>query len=318
ICIFILTDTFNFNNILTIQQDISSFSYVHFAVENISIFDQNSSDHPNIIEGQGSIGIEIIEQVPAVDAIIVPCGGGSLLCGIAISIKHLKPDTEIYGVETDKNCSMVESLRKNERIKMNISSTIADEIAVPMVGVNTFYNIKGLVDKMIVVKEDWVARAIMHIVKEEKLVVEGAGSVTIAAIMAGLFPNLKGKKVVCVISGGNINTTILARALERGMAAEGRLVKFKVTVSDRPGANSQLLKLIANGGYNLVRQFRDNSWIEGDTYTIETKLVCETRNLKHALELKRIIERAYPGSVFETEPFNDKRTCPCYVKKLCS
>ncbi|KOB70555.1 Pyridoxal phosphate-dependent enzyme and Amino acid-binding ACT domain containing protein [Operophtera brumata] len=136
------------------------------------------------------LGIEIIEQVPAVDAILIPVGGGSLLCGIAIAVKHLKPDTEIYGIETDKTCSMVESLRKNERIVLDIETTIADALAVNMVGVNTFHNIKGL----IVVKEDWVARAVMHIVEDERFVVEGAGAVTVAAIMAGLFPNLKGKK----------------------------------------------------------------------------------------------------------------------------
>ncbi|XP_059050841.1 L-threonine ammonia-lyase-like [Achroia grisella] len=259
----------------------------------------NGYDHPNVIEGHGSIGIEIIEQVPAVDAIVVPCGGGSLLCGIAISAKHLKPDTEIYGVETDKTCSMVESLRKNERIKMDMPSTIADGIAVPMVGVNTFYNIKGLVDKMIVVKEDWVARAIMHLVEEERFVVEGAGSVTIAAVMAGLFPNLKGKKVVCVISGGNIDTTILARALERGMAAEGRLVKFKVTVNDRPGGMADMCALLAGIGVTLRDLVPERAWVKGDVFSVELKVIVETRGWEHTKELIDQIKKHYKEYYFQ-------------------
>ncbi|KAM3960493.1 L-threonine ammonia-lyase-like [Aphomia sociella] len=260
----------------------------------------NGYDHPNIIEGQGSIGIEIIEQVPNVDAIIVPCGGGSLLCGIALAAKHLKPDTEIYvRVETDKTCSMVESLRKNERTKLDIPSSIADGIAVPLVGVNTFHNIKGVVDKMIVVKEDWVARAIMHLVEEERFVVEGAGAVTIAAIMAGLFPNLKGKNVVCIISGGNIDTTILARALERGMAAEGRLVKFKVTVSDRPGGMAEMCALLAGIGVTLRDCVPERAWVKGDVFSVEMKVIVETRGWEHAKELIELVKKNYKEYFFQ-------------------
>ncbi|CAG4954089.1 unnamed protein product [Parnassius apollo] len=258
----------------------------------------NGYDHPNIIEGQGIAGVEILEQIPDVDAIIIPVGGGSLIAGVCAFSKHLKPNVEIYGVETDLTCSMVESLRKNERIYFPIDSTIADGLAVNKVGVNTFHTIKGLVDKMVVVKEDWVARAVMHIVEQERFVVEGSGAVSVAAVIAGLFPNLKGKKVVCILTGGNIDTTILARALERGMAAEGRLVKFKVTVSDRPGGMADLCYLMANCGVTLRDCIPERAWVKGDVFRCELKVIAETRGWDHTRELMDIIKKNYKEYYF--------------------
>ncbi|XP_028176508.1 L-threonine ammonia-lyase-like [Ostrinia nubilalis] len=259
----------------------------------------NGYDHPNVIEGQGSIGIEIVEQLPSVDAILVPVGGGSLVTGIAIAAKHLKPDTEVYGITTDKTCSMVEALRKNERIKLEIDTTIADGLAVNMVGVNTFHSLKGVVDKMIVVKEDWVARAIMHLIEDERYVVEGAGAVPVAAIMAGLFPNLKGKKVVCVLSGGNIGTTVLSRALERGMAAEGRLVKFKVTVNDRPGGMADLCALLAGIGVTVRDCIPERAWVKGDVFSVELRVICETRGWDHTKELMEQVKKHFKEYFFQ-------------------
>ncbi|CAK1550492.1 unnamed protein product [Leptosia nina] len=255
-------------------------------------------DHPNVIEGQGTIGIEIMEQVSGIDAVLVPVGGGSLIAGIGIAVKHLKPDTEIYGICTEKACSMVEALKKNERVSVTIDSTIADGLGVNMVGVNSFYNIKGMVDKMVVVKEDWVARAIMHTVEEERFVVEGAAAVTIASIMAGLFPNLKGKKVVCILSGGNIDTSILARALERGMAAEGRLVKFKVTVTDRPGGMAELCGMLAALGVTLRDCIPERAWVKGDVFSCELKIIAETRGWDHTKELVEHVKKHYKEYYF--------------------
>ncbi|XP_045453268.1 L-threonine ammonia-lyase-like [Melitaea cinxia] len=266
----------------------------------------NGYDHPNVIEGQGTIGIEIIEQVPEVDAVLVPVGGGSLVTGIAIAVKHLKPDTEVYGIQTEKTYSMVEALKRNERVKINIESTIADGLAVNLAGVNTFHNLKGgILDKMVIVKEDWVARGIMHLVEEERYVVEGSAAVTIASIMAGLFPNLKGKKVVCILSGGNIDTTTLARALERGMAAEGRLIKFKVTVSDRPGGMAELCGLLSNLGVTLRDCIPERAWVKGDVFSVEMKVIVETRGWDHTKELIEIIKRKYKECVFPE--MNDKQ-----------
>ncbi|CAH0400542.1 unnamed protein product [Chilo suppressalis] len=273
-------------------------------------------DHPNVIEGQGTIGIEIIEQVPAVDAILVPVGGGSLIAGIAIAAKHLKPDTEVYGICTDKTSSMVEALRKNERVFINIDTTIADGLAVNIVGVNTFHSLKGNVDKMVIVREDWVARAILRLVEDERYVVEGGGAVSIAAIMAGLFPNLKGKKVVCVMSGGNISTTVLGRALERGMSAEGRLVKFKVTVNDRPGGMADLCALLANINVTLRDCVPERAWVKGDVFSVELKVICETKGWDHTKELVEQIKKHFKEYYFQdmnerTDKTAGTRRGPC-------
>ncbi|KAJ0173575.1 hypothetical protein K1T71_010724 [Dendrolimus kikuchii] len=268
----------------------------------------NGYDHPNICEGQGTVGIEILEQLPAVDAVLIPVGGGSLLCGVAVAVKHLKPETEVYGVETDKTCSMSESLRKHERIFLDIDATIADGLAVNMVGVNTFYNVKGVVDKMVVVKEDWVPRAILNMVEQERFIVEGAGATTVAAVMAGLFPNLKGKKVVCILSGGNIDTSILGRSLERAMAADGRLLKFKVSVIDRPGSMADLCELLCNIGVAMRDCVPERAWINRDVFTVQLKVVAETRGWDHTKELIQVIKSHYKECSFlEVNAQTDKR-----------
>ncbi|KAF9415479.1 hypothetical protein HW555_006901 [Spodoptera exigua] len=260
-------------------------------------------DHPHIIEGDGTIGIEIIDQLPDVDAVLVPCGGGSLLTGVAIAVKHLKPDTEVYGVETDKSCSMMEALKKNERVFVPIDSTIADALAVNKVGVNTFFSLKGMVDKMVVVKEDWVARAIMHIVEEEKFAVEGGGAVGVAALMAGLFPNLRGKKVVTICTGGNMDTTTLGRALERGMAAEGRLLKFKVSVSDRPTGIADLCTMLAGIGASVRDCVPERACVKGDW-----KVIVETRGWDHTKELVDLIKKNFKEYLFAESTENPERT----------
>ncbi|KAH9639290.1 hypothetical protein HF086_014154 [Spodoptera exigua] len=282
----------------------------------------NCFDHPHIIEGDGTIGIEIIDQLPDVDAVLVPCGGGSLLTGVAIAVKHLKPDTEVYGVETDKSCSMMEALKKNERVFVPIDSTIADALAVNKVGVNTFFSLKGMVDKMVVVKEDWVARAIMHIVEEEKFAVEGGGAVGVAALMAGLFPNLRGKKVVTICTGGNMDTTTLGRALERGMAAEGRLLKFKVSVSDRPTGIADLCTMLAGIGASVRDCVPERACVKGDVTKIQAsniscitsrskplwKVIVETRGWDHTKELVDLIKKNFKEYLFAESTENPERT----------
>ncbi|XP_059053325.1 L-threonine ammonia-lyase-like isoform X1 [Achroia grisella] len=275
----------------------------------------NGRDHPHILAGYGTIALEILDQMPYVDAIIVPVGSGGLAAAIATVIKHVKPRCLVYGVQTEAMPVFFKSLEDGSPVTVPGQSTLADSIAVPNAAVNALHNARPLLDKMLLVNEEWIARAMLHLVEKERFVVEAAGACPLATIIGNLVPELKLKNVVCILSGGNVDNLLLVRCLDRGLAAEGRLVKFTVGIKNNPMENSQLLKLLANGGYNLVRLFRDNSWVEDDTYSIEVKLVCETRNLEHALELKRIIERAYPcTALFETEPFNDKRICPCYVR----
>ncbi|KAL0819572.1 hypothetical protein ABMA28_007663 [Loxostege sticticalis] len=276
----------------------------------------NGRDHPHVLAGYGTLALEIVEQVPNVDAVLVPVGSGGLASAICAMIKAIKPACLVYGVQPEVMPTFFKSLENGDPVIIPVTQTLADAITTPNVGVNSFSNAQQLLDKMLLVKEDWIARSILHLVEKERYVVEGAGACPLAAIIGNLVPELKLKNVVCILSGGNIDQITLTRCIERGLSAEGRLVKFGVGIQNTLAANTQLLKLLSNGGYNVVRQFRDNWWTEDETYHVEVKLVCETTGMDHALELKRIIERAYPcTSVFETEPFNDKRTCPCYVRK---
>ncbi|XP_028176509.1 uncharacterized protein LOC114364523 isoform X1 [Ostrinia furnacalis] len=261
----------------------------------------NGYDHPHIMAGQGTVGLEIVSQVPGVDAVLVPVGGGGLLAGVATAIKHLKPHVLIYGVETEKCPSMKLAIKCEEPTSVDIRSTLADGLAVPTVGYNAYRTAKDLIDRMITVNEDWIARAILRLVEQEKYVVEGGGAVGVAAIMAGLVPELAGKKVVCILSGGNIDTTILGRCLERGLAAEQRLVKFKVTVSDRPGGIAELCKLIASIGVSIKDIMQERAWVYGDIFSVRVKVVCETRGPEHLEELREMIASSYREFYFTGE-----------------
>ncbi|CAH0728494.1 unnamed protein product, partial [Brenthis ino] len=275
----------------------------------------NARDYPNILSGYGTIALEILEQVPSVDAIIVSVGTGGLAAAVSTVVKHVKPECLVYGVQSERIPTFYKSLEAGEPITLPYEPSIAEGIAMPYVGINAFKNAQMHLDKLLLVKEDWIARAILHLVEQERLVVEGAGACPLAAIIGNLVPELKSKNVVCVLSGGNIDAIMLGRSLDRGLAAEGRLIKFKVLISDFASSYEQLARLLAEGGYNLIRQFQDRIWVENEIYRVEVKIVCETKGLDHALALKRLIEKAYPGaSAFETEPFSDDRTCPCYAK----
>ncbi|XP_049877915.1 L-threonine ammonia-lyase-like [Pectinophora gossypiella] len=261
----------------------------------------NGYDHPHIMAGQGTVGLEILEQVPDVDAVIVPVGGGGLLAGVGTAIKHLKPHVLIYGVETEKCPSMKTAIKNDGPVSVEIRSTLADGLAVPTVGYNAYRTVKSVIDRMITVNEDWIARAILRLVEHQKYVVEGGGATGVAAIMAGLVPELAGKKVVCILSGGNIDTTILGRCLERGLAAERRLVKFKVTVSDRPGGIAELCKLIASIGVSIKDIMQERAWVHGDIFSVQVKVVCETRGPEHLEELRSLIASAYKEWYFASE-----------------
>ncbi|XP_038206612.1 L-threonine ammonia-lyase-like [Zerene cesonia] len=277
----------------------------------------NGRDHPHILAGYGTLALEILDQIPAVDAVLVPVGSGGLVAAIAAVIKHAKPECLVYGVQSEKIPTFFKSLETGERVTLPWQSSAADSIAMPNVGINAFHTAKPLLDKMLLVNEDWITKAILHLVEMERLVVEGAAACTLSAIISNLVPELKTKNVVCILSGGNIDAILISRCLDRGLAAEGRLIKFKVDIKGTAASFQKLLSFLAKAGYNVKRLFQDRVWVENDIYQVEVKLVCEARNLEHALELKRLMEREYTNTVFETEPFNDKYTCPCYVRKCC-
>lgn len=253
----------------------------------------NGYDHPHILAGQGTMGIEIVEQVPDLDAIIIPIGGGGLAAGVALAIRALKPKVKIYGVESENAAGFSGALKAGHPTLVTVQPTLADGLAVPMVGCNAFATLKPLLDKMVVVQEEFIALAILRLVEMEKCVVEGAGATGLAAILSNAVPELEGKKVVCVLCGGNIDTTVLGRVLERGLATDGRICRFVVNVSDRPGGIAELTRLIASIGVSLKDIFHERAWLKSDVYSVQVRCIVETRNMAHFMELKTLLSGNY-------------------------
>ena len=249
-------------------------------------------DDPLVIAGQGTIGLEILEELPDADAIVVPIGGGGLISGVAFAAKSINPKIKIYGVQADGAPSMASSLNYHRIIHLNSVNTIADGIAVKEPGVNTFDLCNRYVDDVVTVSDDEIAAAILNLIEKQKLVAEGAGAVSVAAVMAGKIP-VKGKKVVCLVSGGNIDVTILNRVINRGLTVGGRLSTLNINLADKPGQLSGVCNVIAQLGGNVISVIHDrmdSHKINGCTIRIEL----ETRNAEHIAEIKRgLSEQGY-------------------------
>ncbi|XP_075218615.1 serine racemase isoform X2 [Lycorma delicatula] len=262
----------------------------------------NGYDHPHIIAGQGTLGLEVVEQVPNIDAVIVPVGGAGLIAGVALAVKTLYPKVKIIGVESERCPSFSKAMKAGKPVHVPISSTLADGLAVPMVGYNAFATALPLIDEMLVVKEEWIAISILRLIELEKCVVEGAGAAGLAAILAGQLHDFKGKRVVIPLCGGNIDTTILGRCIDRGLAADGRLLKFSIMISDRPGGISELCKLLADMGVSIKDILHERAWITSDVFSVKVKVVCETRDMDHTNELKSFLNKNYKAVSFGDIP----------------
>ncbi|PIK55793.1 putative threo-3-hydroxyaspartate ammonia-lyase-like [Apostichopus japonicus] len=250
-------------------------------------------DNPNIIAGQGTLGLEIIEQVPDLDAVVIPVGGGGLIAGMALAIKSLSPKTLIIGVESEQCASFSSAMKAGHPTYTKSAPTLADGLAVPVVGVNAFATARDIVDKVVTVSEDLIAVAILRLIEVEKAVVEGAGACSLAALLSDKLPELKGKKVAIPLCGGNIDTTVLGRVLERGLAADGRLCRFVVTVSDRPGGIADLTRLLADQGASIKDIFHERAWLKSEVFHVQVKVVVETRDSEHSVEIERRLREKY-------------------------
>eukprot|EP01137_Pigoraptor_chileana_P027928 Opistho-2@11202 len=250
----------------------------------------NGYDHPNIIAGQGTMGLEIMEQLEDFDAIVVPVGGGGLLAGIALAVKTLRPEVKVIGVEPERCASLTAAMKAGKPVTIDAQSTLADGLAVPCVGSNAFEICRTRVDQIVTVSEKYIALAVLHLVELEKAVVEGGGATGLAACIAGLLPELRGKRVIVPLCGGNIDTTVLGRVIERGMAADGRLCRFVVTVSDRPGGIARLTGILASIGVSLKDIFHERAWLESDVFSVQVKCVVETRDAEHAEVLRQRLQ----------------------------
>lgn len=253
----------------------------------------NGYDHPHILAGAGTMGLEIVKQIPDLDACIIPIGGGGLIAGTAVAIKFLAPNCQIIGVESEGCASFTEAMKNDKPVYIKPSSTLADGLAVPMVGYNAFATVKDIIDEVITVSENSIALSILRLVEQEKAVVEGAGAVGLAALLEDRCSHLKGKKVVVALCGGNIDTPALGRVIERGLAADGRLIKFVVTVSDRPGGIAELTRLIGSMGVSIKDIFHERAWLTSNVFNVRVKIIAETKGQYHTDELKELLGLYY-------------------------
>ena len=248
-------------------------------------------DAPDIIAGQGTIGLEILEQVKNAEAIICPVGGGGLLAGLCLAVKSLRKKIRIIGVESTATGNLTAALKAKRPVQRPRRPTLADGLATLTVGANAFSLIRGRVDRVVQVSEDWIALAILRFVEREKIVIEGAAATPLAAMMAGLLPELKGKRVVLVACGGNIDPAILSRVIEKGLVHDGRLTRFTVVISDRPGGLAELTRVIAARGASIKDIEHDRAFSGPDVSAVNAVCTVETRDHAHIHELHRALRR---------------------------
>ena len=248
-------------------------------------------DDEDVIAGQGTIGLELIDQMKDVDAVIVPIGGGGLISGVAFAIKSLNPNIKVYGVQAAGAPSMKNSVDNKQIERLDSVSTIADGIAVKQPGENTFDIFSKYVDKIVTVTDDEVSSAILTLLEKQKLITEGAGAVAVAAAMFDKVP-IEGKKVICVVSGGNIDVNILDRVVKRGLMTSGRTALLKVELLDKPGQLVQISSIIAELGGNVIGVHHERSNANLAITGCFIRISLETRNFEHVEQIKQAIKDA--------------------------
>ena len=246
-------------------------------------------DDENVIAGQGTIALEITKELDDIDAVIVPIGGGGLISGIAYTIKSIRPDIKVYGVQAAGAPSMFNSINNGKIECLDSVSTIADGIAVKQPGENTFDLVQHYVDDIALVTEDEIASAILALIEKQKMIAEGAGAVSVAAAMFNKFP-LKGKKAVSLISGGNIDVTSLSRVIERGLIKSGRSSSLLIELIDKPGQLREVSRIIAECGGNVTSVLHERN---GNTESVNgcyLRIGMETRNYAHVQEIIKALK----------------------------
>ncbi len=249
-------------------------------------------DDPDVIAGQGTVGLEILEQLPDVDAVLVPIGGGGLISGVATAIKLLKPDCKVYGVQAAEAASMKRSIEAEDKLTLATANTFADGIAVKHPGDLTYECVKASVDGIVTVSEDEIAAAILFLIEQRKLVCEGAGAVSVAAMIFDKVPGLHGKKVCCLLSGGNIDVNILSRVIYRGLLATGRRTEVRLSLPDKPGQLTKVSEIISKCGGNVVGVNYGPSGMDTALATCVLNLQLETRDFRQIGEIHGALEAA--------------------------
>lgn len=243
-------------------------------------------DDPKVIAGQGTIGLEILEDLPEVEAVVVPVGGGGLISGVAFAIKTLRPGIKVYGVQAEGAPSMAESIKQGHSVHLPSVATIADGICVKEPGVNTFAMCQQYVDEVVTVSDDEVAAAILALIEKQKLVSEGAGAVSVAAVMFDKLP-VQGKKVCCLVSGGNIDVNTLNRVITRGLVKSGRFYTAKINLADKPGQLSGVCSVIAQLGGNIISVTHERLDASVEINGCTLRIDMETRNPEHIEQVRQ-------------------------------
>lgn len=250
-------------------------------------------DDTDVIAGQGTIGLEVLEQLPDVEAVIVPIGGGGLISGIAYAIKQLKPSCKVYGVQAQGAGSMYQSFLNKKILELPTVHTFADGTAVKKPGEITFDCCMKYVDDIVTVSDDEVASAILTLMEKQKLVAEGAGALSVAAAMYNKLP-IAGKKTVCIVSGGNIDVNIISRVINRGLLISGRICHLTIELLDKPGQLREVSGIIAEYGANVIRVRHNQGGSNTDINDCYLKISLETRNAEHFEQIqKALIAKGY-------------------------
>ncbi len=260
----------------------SDFAYnaaVEYQKETGATFVHPFNDE-DVIAGQGTIGLEILEELPDIEAVVVPIGGGGLIAGVAAAIKQLKPDCKVYGVQAIGASSMQQSYKQNHVIELPTVHTFADGTAVKRPGDLTFDLCSKYVDDIVTVHDDEIACAILSLMEQEKLVTEGAGALSVAAVLFDKLP-VKGKKTVCILSGGNIDVNILSRVINRGLLKSGRMSHLTIELLDKPGQLREVSSIIAEYGANVIRVRHTQGGEGTDINDCYLKISMETKDSEH-------------------------------------
>lgn len=243
-------------------------------------------DDDAIMAGQGTIGVEIAEQLPDVDVVVVPVGGGGLIAGVATALKSMSKRVKVIGVEPSVLPSMIRAVEAGKPVRLPAARTLAEGIAVRLVGERCVPLVRAHVDDIVTVEDDEIARAILSLLERDKTVAEGAGAAGVAALLGGKLDKLiEGKKVCVVLCGGNIDVNVLERIIERGLVESGRLTRLEVQVPDRPGALVEMLGEVARQRANVVEVHHERAFARGSLGQVSIQLVVETRGHEHAGEL---------------------------------
>ncbi len=249
-------------------------------------------DDDEVIAGQGTIGLEILNQLEDVDIVLCPVGGGGLVSGVAFAIKSLNPHVKVYGVQAENAASMATSMQKGEQVTLPSVKTFADGIAVKHPGDTTFAMVQQYVDGVVTVTEDEIAAAILALMEKQKLVSEGAGAVGVAAAMFRKVPDMAGKKVCCLVSGGNIDVNILSRVITRGLVTAGRNAMLTIALEDKPGQLVGVAQIISECGANVVGVTHERSDANMPVASCFLKVSMETRDFEQIAQVRRKLTEA--------------------------